>query len=216
MKKTGPSQSKPGIVSRPIFHNESKVQRFADGGEVFDYDNPGKAVGKYEPAPQSNDTNIRGEKLGTYSGNDEIVKRRMGMIDESGNSLLRKDNVKYESIDDVLKEKGAISSAEASPVEPPSDTVVRASAPKRAAAPKAPRPQDTGETIGPQVTRMTKTADAELLHDESSGSYDQMKAKDKNRPYDTPFDGLMKKIPGFTGAGNVDAKESDYKRNWRR
>lgn len=68
MKKTGAAPAKPGITSRPIFHGE-QVAMLADGGMPFDYDNPGKVVGKYQTA----------EELKGYTGDDPIVKARLGM-----------------------------------------------------------------------------------------------------------------------------------------
>lgn len=169
MKKTGPSQSKPGIVSRPIFHGETKVARLADGGTAFDYDNPGKVVGEYEPARETGETNIKGEKVGSYSGNDEIVMRRMNMMDSEGKDLRRK--IDYDSIDSVIKDKSPAPAVEAMPVEPARDTTVKPAASAKVTVRK---PVDSGETIGPQVSAMKNTASADLLHDESTGSYEQL------------------------------------------
>lgn len=62
-KDSSPTGTNYGIVSKPLFHSEAKM--FADGGEV----------------------NAKGEKMGEYSGDDEIVKYRMNQIDEKGNDL---------------------------------------------------------------------------------------------------------------------------------
>ena len=59
------TETKFGIVSKPLFHGA--VQKFADGGEV--------------------ELNVNGDKVGEYSGNDEIVKYRMNQIDAEGNDL---------------------------------------------------------------------------------------------------------------------------------
>jgi len=64
---SAPSGIKYGIVSRELFHNAPK-QKFADGGDV----------------------NIKGETMGEYSGDDEIVKYRMNQIDDKGNDLRSK------------------------------------------------------------------------------------------------------------------------------
>ena len=56
--------TKFGIVSRELFHN-APVQKFADGGDV----------------------NVKGEAIGEYSGDDEIVKYRMNQIDDKGEDL---------------------------------------------------------------------------------------------------------------------------------
>lgn len=68
-KKPAASVAKPqtkfGIVSKPLFHNA--VQKFADGGEV--------------------ELNVNGDKVGDYSGSDDIVKYRMNQTDAEGNNL---------------------------------------------------------------------------------------------------------------------------------
>lgn len=61
-KDSAKPATKFGIVSRELFHNAPK---FADGGEV----------------------NAKGETMGEYSGDDEIVKYRMNQIDDKGNDL---------------------------------------------------------------------------------------------------------------------------------
>jgi len=81
-KGQAPATTKPatkfGIVSKPLFHHDNAaakpLQRFADGGEV--------------------ELNIKGEKVGEYSGDDEIVKYRMNMIDEKGNDLRMPESAK--------------------------------------------------------------------------------------------------------------------------
>ena len=217
MKKTGPSQSKPGIVSRPIFHGETKVARLADGGTAFDYDNPGKVVGEYEPARETGETNIKGEKVGSYSGNDEIVMRRMNMMDSEGKDLRRK--IDYDSIDSVIKDKSPAPAVEAKPVEPARDTTVKPAASAKVTVRK---PKYSGESVEsddvvPKVaispaSKPARPSTSAVMHDESSGSYDQLKTVDRNRRFSTPLDGMIDKMKNL-GADILKADDSDYKRN---
>lgn len=192
MKKTGAAPAKPGIVSRPIFHGES-VAMLADGGTAFDYDNPGKVVGNYQSA----------EELKGYSGNDPIVKARLGMTDSQP---------KYDSIEQLIDGKvdTAPKEVEVRKVEPARDTTVKPSASKSvrksSAAPAAPKAKGTS-----------------VMHDESDGSYEQLRSKskpvDKNRPYDTPMDGVVQKVGSWLksqAAKPVDTSPSDYDKNFRR
>lgn len=153
MKKTGAAPAKPGITSRPIFHSEQSVAKLADGGTAFDYDNPGKVVGNYQPASE----------LKGYSGNDEIVKARLGMTEP-----------KYDSIEQLLdgKVETPKTVAEAFPVEAPRDTTVKAAPkasprPVRAVAPKAPAAPAKGMSI---------------MHDESEGDYEQLRNSKASAP----------------------------------
>lgn len=67
--KAGTTQKQTGVRCVELFHNASKpsqpTKRFADGGEV----------------------NAKGETMGEYSGNDDIVKYRMNQIDDKGADL---------------------------------------------------------------------------------------------------------------------------------
>lgn len=156
MKKTGAAPAKQNVTSRPIFHGD-KVAHLADGGTAFDYDNPGKVVGNYQSA----------EELKGYSGNDEIVKARLGMTDSP--------QPKYDSIEQLIDGKAETPKtvAEALPVEPPRDTTVkpapRKAAPKptKAVAPKAPAAPAKGVSI---------------MHDESQGDYEQLRNSKSSKP----------------------------------
>lgn len=111
MKKAGATPVKHGVTSRELFHGAKAVQKFEDGGAV--YADPKAAAA--EPV----ELNIRGQKVGKYDGNDEIVKYRMNMTDDVGGKSLRyKDNPDmmaekpmpevrpYDSIDAIIDAKG--------------------------------------------------------------------------------------------------------------
>ena len=92
MKKSGATPAKHGVVSRELFHGAKKVQNFYDGGSV-ELPNPSGSDMKYAPVPDTNELNIKGDKVGYYTGNDEIAKYRMNMTDGVGGKSLRyKDN----------------------------------------------------------------------------------------------------------------------------
>jgi hypothetical protein len=109
MKKSGATPVKQGVTSRELFHGAKQVQRFDDGGAV---------ELKYAPVPDTNELNIKGEKVGYYTGNDEIAKYRMNMTDDVGGKSLRyKDNPDmqpekpmsddrpYNSIEEIIADK---------------------------------------------------------------------------------------------------------------
>jgi hypothetical protein len=117
MKKSGATPVKHGVVSRELFHGAKAVQKFADGGGVMG--DMSRADMKYE-APKTDELNIKGQKVGAYEGNDEIVKYRMNMTDGvGGKSLLYKDNQDtaperqlsedrpYDSIDAIIDAKSS-------------------------------------------------------------------------------------------------------------
>jgi hypothetical protein len=88
MKKTGATPVKHGVTSRELFHGAKQVQHFYDGGAV-ESANPSGSDMKYTPVPDTGELNIKGEKVGYYTGNDEIVKYRMKMTDDVGGKSLR-------------------------------------------------------------------------------------------------------------------------------
>lgn len=91
MKKTSTAPAKQGVTSRELFHGAKQVQHFYDGGAV-ELANPSGSDMTYKPKPDSGELNIKGEKVGVYTGNDPVVKYRMGMTDDvGGKSLLLKD-----------------------------------------------------------------------------------------------------------------------------
>lgn len=85
MKKTSTAQAKQGITSRELFHG-ANVQKFADGGGVLVDSNSDMP---YKPKPDSGELNIKGDKVGVYTGDDPVVKYRMNMTDDVGGKSLR-------------------------------------------------------------------------------------------------------------------------------
>lgn len=84
MKKTGTAQAKQGITSRELFHGA--VQKFSDGGGVLV---DASSDMTYKPKPDSGELNIKGQKVGVYTGDDPVVKYRMNMTDDVGGKSLR-------------------------------------------------------------------------------------------------------------------------------
>ena len=143
----GPNH-KFGVVSRELFHGAKTVQKFEDGGPV--YADPDLA------ASAPDERNIRGEKVGKYDGNDEIVKYRMNMTDGVGGKSLRyQDNPDmmpgksapedrmYDSIDSLIAAEGVKKAK-----KPDDDVYIvpNAAAPK-AAAPKRPKAKSSSQSF---------------------------------------------------------------------
>lgn len=185
MKKSGATPVKHGVTSRELFHGAKAVRKYADGGEV-EYANPAAAAA--EPV----ELNIRGEKVGKYEGNDEIVKYRMNMTDDVGGKSLRyKDNPDampmpekrpYDSIDAILDDKssygkkaedkdlvGDVIKAVKSSNTPRASSIT----PARATAPKA---KDTGPAFSDDARSPDQVAEPyRPMHNEAEGNYEQLR-----------------------------------------
>lgn len=204
MKKAGATPVKHGVTSRELFHGAKAVQKFADGGGVMG--DMSRADMMYEPAPKTDELNIRGQAVGKYEGNDEIVKYRMNMTDDVGGKSLRyKDNPDaqpmpekrpYDSVDAILKDKGS-SSKKAQDKElvgdvvkavkeanKPKATAVKASAPK-AASPKSPGPGDSFSDDSRSPNQVDEPY--RPIHNEADGSYEQLRSPAKRMIKPSPY-----------------------------
>lgn len=186
MKKAGATPVKHGVTSRELFHGAKTVQKFEDGGPVF----ASPTAAAAEPV----ELNIRGQKVGKYDGNDEIVKYRMNMTDDVGGKSLRyKDNPDmmaekpmpatrpYDSIDAIIEAKGT---KESKPVEGGAkflaDQASKATAAINAPRASAPRPAaPKAKAFVPEFSDDARSPDQVVetyrpLHNEAEGSYEQL------------------------------------------
>lgn len=197
MKKSGATPVKHGVVSRELFHGAKTVQKFEDGGPV--YADPAAA------ASPPVEYNIRGQKVGQYEGNDDIVKYRMNMTDDVGGKSLRyKDNPDmqamsekrpYDSIDAILDDKSAYGKKEKEKDKDLVGDVIKAvknaNKPTAASASKASAPKAEAfkaKLSVPEFSDDARSPDQVAepyrpMHNESEGSYEQLRAPKKKSGY---------------------------------
>lgn len=217
MKKSGATPVKHGVTSRELFHGAKTVQKFADGGDVL-----------ATPDAPAVELNIRGDKVGKYEGNDEIVKYRMNMTDGVGGKSLRyKDNPDmmaeklmpqsrpYDSIDAIIEAKGTKESkksddggakflASQANKATAAITAPKASAPKPATPKaKASVPEFSDDSRSPdQVAEPYRP-----LINEAEGSYEQLRQSNKEKANTSPTIDRNNRVR-LSGRSEPDVKEA--------
>jgi hypothetical protein len=194
MKKSGATPVKHGVTSRELFHGAKTIQKFSDGGVADPFGDL-----KYQAPVDTGEVNIRGEKVGKYDGNDEIVKYRMKMTDDVGGKSLRlkdqtvapdfegsmAEGASKDKLGDFIKDVQSKRSTKNKAEVVDLINTIQANKPK-AQAPKAVVKKSPG--MGDSFSDDSRSPDQVAepyrpMHSESEGSYEQLRSPKKEATY---------------------------------